>query len=348
MNTTQPIQAKELYIPDSYTGMDDILIPTPPFELNTQWEAYRFEPLVLIDIPNDKLELDVYVYVTPDIKLKGKDLKDIIVQWINNQQSKYGVEFAIIKNKSVKVNNYSGTYLEYTAPGYDDNRSSSKRFIERIYFLQVASQQIASFRLIRHIDDDLKTQLLDQWQAFINSIKFQQPDPHRQNTVPVSSGQKRYFSHNLYFEIPRGLPNGLNKWRNKQNAERLDTWKTPDGDIKVKYKISAGYDFSVESGNSNIKTEKQGMASNATAILKNMNPDYDTEHEYLEAGFAKDRKIFGYIEKNATHTGLVMEVAYKHGRTISIKVDGQTTAMEKNHDLILKWLPQFVILPDNK
>jgi len=342
-------QSEPLKFPDSYTGMDDILIPDPPFKYVVQWQEYIFRPVLFLDQETEELEYKNYIIVRPFLPIRLDKTEALANTWLDYIKTQKGAKIEYVKVSKVELADKPAYCLEMKTNDYL-KKGTKKSFYEITYLVELSQHQIASFTSTRLFKNKNNNRSFGpQWTQFLKSIRIiDEPQPYNVSTQLITPLEKNYLFHNFLASIPTGTDRGLHKWVNKQNAERLDTWKTPDGAIKVKYKISAGYDFSVESGNSNIKTEKQGMASNATAFLKEMNPDYDTEHEYLEAGFAKDRKIFGYIEKTATHTGIVMEVAYKHGRTISIKVDGQTTAMEKNHDLILKWLPQFVILPDNK
>lgn len=139
------------------------LIPNPPFTYTTSYEAYRFQPISLIDIPKDILESSTYVYVTPYIQLRGNKLEEVVATWVTQQRTKPHAKFTIIKKQELTIKHYPAYYLEDTSPGYDDNRFANKTYIEQDYFLQSPTGQVACFRLVRLDKEDKKTYLLEQW-----------------------------------------------------------------------------------------------------------------------------------------------------------------------------------------
>lgn len=346
MSTVNPVFSDKINISDSYNGMDDILIPDSPFKNKISYEKYRFEPIVLIDIPNDLLELDVFVYVNLSIGVYGETLKEVVNKWVSKEQNKYNVKFKIIKHGYTKINNRKTYYLEYSVPGYDDKRTTLHKFICRNYFFPINKTKTVMVYLIRREKNNKPTNLLKQWQEFISSIKYEEPNQYSSSVKGIEIGTRRYYTSDISFDLPVGLYSGLNKWRNKRRAVRGDDWQTPEGEISFRFQITSGYDFKPEKENENIKMKADALATGGSDFFELLDSNFSREYESIEHPFGKDHKIYGYKETGRVLTEVKLETAYKTGKTIQILIKTRNEIFEKYEKTIIEWLKHFVVLQE--
>lgn len=344
MNATQLVLAEKLNIPDSYKGMDDILIPDAPFKNITSFEKYRFEPIVLINIPEDKLEYDVFVYMNPNIHIEGDSLKNIARKWMVREQKKHHVKLPIKKEGYGKINKNSVYFISYGAFGYDDNRSKLNNFITRIYFFSINEKKTAMVSLVRLDENDKHTELISQWHAFVKSILKINLNAYSLTTKGKEVGTRRYITSDLSFDLPMGIDNGLNQWRNERRAVRGDDWQTPEGEISFRFQITSGYDFKPENENENIKMKADALATGGSDFFESLDSNFSREYESIEHPFGKDHKIYGYKETGRVLTEVKLETAYKTGKTIQILIKTRNEIFDKHEKTIIEWLKHFVIL----
>ena len=347
MNATQPVLSEKLNIPDSYKGMDDILIPNSPFKNIISFEKYRFRPIVFLIPEKRKYEYKNHIYVVPAIKISLDNFTKVKDYWRSYISNKYDETIKIKTEKSGVINGMPTKYLEYTAPGYDDDRYYRSTYIERIYFVKQDNNTIGMIRSVRLLEDDSSNNIfLKQWGAFVKTIRFTEPNPYSSSVKGKEQSTRRYFANNLSVDIPTGLVKGLNKWRNKRRAVRGDDWQTPEGEISFRFQITSGYDFKPENENENIKMKADALATGGSDFFESLDSNFSREYESIEHPFGKDHKIYGYKETGRVLTEVKLETAYKTGKTIQILIKTRNEIFDKYEKTIIEWLKYFVVLQE--
>jgi len=347
----QTLYAQEPYYPQGYTTMDDLFIPEAPFSHTIAYENYRFEPIVLND--KGELEYGIYVYVEPAYHIGLFTPKQQAEDWLQQVRQKAKGEVTVREQGPVKLAGVEAYKLVYEAQGFEptfdgDNRKPSDRFIERVFFIPVAPKQMAFIRLVRKVENDKDVQntvFWKDWQVFLNSLRIAQGAPHLDTSKGRAPNTRRYHVRNLRFEIPLGLPNELNKWIVENHAARIDTWKTPQGEIKFNIAIFDGYDFTVKEKNKKIIDEAKAWGKGGSFFLKKLIPEDDNVFEYIETPFGKHDLIYGYSDDDSHEKNFTLEIAYKDGKTFDLEISGNSKAMEAQQKLIFEWLGHFIIMP---
>lgn len=347
MNATQPVLSEKLNVPDSYKGMDDVLIPDAPLKNITSFEKYRFRPIIFLFPENNKFEFHNHIYVVPNIDMSINDFDKIREYWISHTLKKHDRKIEIKKATTGKINGLSSKYLEYICFGYDDRRYYDEKYIERIYFIKQENNKIGMIRSVRLLEDDSSNNIfLKQWGAFVKTIRFTEPNPYSSSVKGKEQSTRRYFANNLSVDIPTGLVKGLNKWRNKRRAVRGDDWQTPEGEISFRFQITSGYDFKPEKENENIKMKADALATGGSDFFESLDSNFSREYESIEHPFGKDHKIYGYKETGRVLTEVKLETAYKTGKTIQILIKTRNEIFEKYEKTIIEWLKHFVVLQE--
>lgn len=260
-------------------------------------------------------------------------------------------EVTVREQGSVKLARVEAYKLVYEAQGFEstfdgDNRRPSDRFIERVFFIPVATKQMAFIRLVRKVENDSqKTTFWQDWQIFLDSLSLGPGAPHLDTTQGRAPNTRRYHVRNLRFEIPIGLPNELNKWMIENNTKRTDTWKTPQGEIRFQIAINDGYEFTAKDKNKKIKDEATAWGKGGASFLKKLIPDEDNVFAYIETSFGKEQLIYGYSDDDSYVKNFTFKTAYKDGKTFNLEISGDTRAIEAHQKVIMAWLAHFIIMP---
>ncbi len=338
------------FIPTSYTTMDDLFIPEPPFSYQVPFEDYKFRPIIfkLNNTEDDKYELDTFIYTKPNVSSKSKHLDDVATMWQTRVNQESNSLIQVKKKGPVKIAGTNAYELIYIAVGYDDRRDKKSSYIERVYFIPVADKQVAAIRLVRDVkDDNQTTDFWGDWTRFLKSIHIGTPSIQSTSSIGKTPNTRHYFVRNMNFDIPLGDERTLNKWSIKLNAERTDTWNTKTGKIRVIYKIADGYDDTQKSQNEAFKERAEGWGSAGATILAALasgSSDSDTEFEYHEVPFGLDDTIYGYSAIQDETTNMTFNVSYKHGKSIEIGLYGDNKTIEENKEFIFEWLSQFHVI----
>ena len=328
-----------------YSGMNDLLFPAAPVEMTPYFESYRFEPIVYTDEKTKTFELFSSVFVDPNLPTKHADLSKAVKDWYVHQQEFYNVKFKLIKQSDVKVANAPAKYLLIESKGYGQDLEKTDTYRHHVYLFLTDTNSIAEVRLSRFKEND-KTDsgLWRQWPDFINSIKNAEPDSAGLTTTGQDDNTRRYYAHNLSFDIPIGEPGGLYKWIIKNSAARKDIWVTKNGDITLNISLIDDYDFPVEKENADYIQEADAMESGGADYFKKLS-DLDLNYEKIEITFAKNKTFYGYIQKSETHSELTLKAAYKTGRAIEMEFEAENEVFDEYKDEIIEWVKNIIVLP---
>jgi len=341
------LKKEPAFEPTSYTTMDDLFIPDPPFSYQVPFEEYRFRPVIFRHhyTKENEFELNTYVYIKPYISSKIKQLDEVASFWQARVNRESNSLIQIKQKRPIRIAGVNAFELIYNSIGYDDGRDKDSSYIERVYFIPVDDNQVATIRLIRDIKDDNETtDFWSDWLRFLKSIKIGTPSIQSSTVVGKTSNTRHYFVRNLNFDIPLGDQSTLNKWLIKQNAERTDSWNTKSGKIRVTYHITDGYDYTQESKNNHYKERSENWGSQGGEILAALLTDIKADFEYHEVPFGLDDTIYGHSTIKKMQTEMSFNVSYKHGKSISIDFHGDSKTLADNKDFILEWLSQFHVI----
>jgi len=335
------------FVPTSFTTMDDLFIPDPPFPFQVPFEDYKFRPVVHRQnyTKDNKYEKNTYLYIKPYISSKIKQLDDVATFWQTRVNRESNSLIKIQKKGPVRIAGTNAYELIYIVIGYDDDREKGSLFIERVYFIPVDDNQVAAIRLVRDIKDDNQiTEFWGDWTRFLNSIKIGTPSTQSSTATGKTPNTRHYFVRNMNFDIPLGDENTLNLWYNDQNANRTDSWNTKTGKIRVTYHIADGYDDTQKSQNDLFKERAEGWGSQGAEILAAMFSKTSVDFEYHEVPFGLDDTIYGHSAIEKITTNMSFNVSYKHGKSISIDFHGDSKTIADNKEFILEWLGQFRVI----
>jgi len=150
---------KVTFVPSSYTAMDDIFIPDPPFPYKVTAEDYKFTPIIfkLNYSEKDKFENDTYIYLQPSYSTNVNQLEDIASTWQLQVNRESNALLSVQRKGTVNLAGTEAYELIYITVGYDDDRDRKNRYIERVYFIPVDDKQVAAVRLVRDVEDDNQT-----------------------------------------------------------------------------------------------------------------------------------------------------------------------------------------------
>jgi len=328
-----------------YTGMNDLLFPAAPVKSTPYYEGYRFEPIVLIDINNKTLEYEVYIFVEPNISTKHLKFSDTVKTWYSQVQKSHDINFKIVKQSSVKIADVNGFYLIIESNGHGEKLGKNHVYLHHIYLLPTKANYFAVIRLSRLKKNDRKnSELWHQWEDYIKSIKISEPDSVTLTTTGQADNSRRYYAHNLSFDLPLGDSRELNVWIIQNAADRKDTWITQNGNITLNISLIDDYDFSVENENADYKQEADAMDSGGGAYFKKL-ADLDLDYEKIDIPFGNKNTFYGYIQKSETHSELTLNAAYKKGRAIEMVFEAKNEVFDEYKDEIVEWVKNIIVLP---
>ena len=339
---SEPTQTKRT----PYTGMNDLLFPAAPVKANPYFEQYRFEPIVYIDEKKNEFELFSSIFINPYFPTKHSDFSKTIKYWYTQQQESHNVKFKLIKQSDVEVADLPAKYLLIESKGYSSELEKSDSYRHHVYLLQTDANSLAEIRLSRLKENDkTNSDLWRQWPDFINSIRNIEPYSAGLNTTGRADNTRRYYAHNLSFDVPIGEPGGLFKWKIKQAADRKDTWKTKNGDITLNISLIDDYNFSVKKESADYKQEAEAMEAGGAAYISEITGKDDLEYKMIEIPFGKKNIFYGYIEKTESYSELTLKAAYKTGRAVELKFEAKNEVFEEHKDEIVDWVKNIIILP---
>lgn len=349
----------------SYTGMDDVLIPTPSMPVTVQSETYPFSVISSGGVDNE-VETTTMVYVTSESFEAPTSTPDLADRWIARHSGPKS-KFQLLSRTSVESQSVPAVLDEkgklfsppYTlvlerqaekdpdgsvyAPDYDT------RYRLMFYFLPVSIKQIFTVRVVREVQYfEGYPQFEPQYEHFLATLKRDTATP--QSTLQGGKPHtRRFYTANFSFEIFLREKDGGNQWLiNKSSSKRTDLWHTPEGDITVGMGVISGYDFEVARKNQRLMEDAKGLVKNLPGVVKEMDPKaYVSKLKYLELPFAGG-VIYGHAEEDAADRGgkiaWKLHVAYKTGKQLSLLISGPAAAMHAHEKDLLAWLSQFKIL----
>ncbi len=351
--------------PAGYTGMDDVLIPTPAVPVTVQSETYPFNVISSGGVDN-RPEITTMVYVTSEFFKTPTSTLAWADQWITRHSdpkskfkllSRTAVESAAVPavlDEQGKV--FSLPYmLTFETQGAEDypgtmgDHSYRDRYRQMFYFLPVSAQHIVTARVVREVTYfEGYPQFEPQYDHFLSTLKRDTTTP--QSTLKGSKPlTRRFYTAYLSFEIylPK-KPKGSNQWPINHASKRSDLWHTKEGDIAVSYGIISGYDFEVARENKTLMQDAKSLVKNLASVVKDSNPDaYVSKLKYLELPFP-DGVIYGHAEEDVADRGgqiqWKLDVAYKTGKQLSLLINGPAAAINAHEKDLLAWLAQFKIL----
>ena len=345
--------------PAGYTGMDDVLIPTPAVPVTIKSETFPFD--ALSRNPSAR-ESSTMVYITSKSFDAPTSTLSLADQWITGHSGPK-TKFQLLSRTAVdsptvppvldeKGNMFSPPYmLTFESMGAEDYPGTQRplddnQFRQMFYFLPVSAQHIVTARVLREVKYfEGFPQFEAQYEHFHDTLKRDTATP--QSTLKGSKPLTRRF-YTAYFSFEIFLPEkpgGGNQWlMNKSSSNRSDLWHTPEGDIAVSYEIISGFDFDVARENQKLKMDAKGLVKNLKGVVKGMNPDaYVPELRYIETKFA-GQEIYGHREDRESRVVIKLDTAYKTGKQITIGIGGSPAAINAHEKDILAWLAQFKIL----
>lgn len=330
----------------SYTGMNDIMLPSPPFENIYNYEQYRFEPIVLIDTKSQTLEYEAYIIVEPNIITKSNILEEAVKHWYTNEQKFNDIEFNLIEQSKSTIAGAQASYLIIESKGYGEKLVKDHLYRHHIYLFLTENNALAVIRLSRLKENDKpKSELWLQWKEFIASIKYFEPDSVGLSTAGHSENTRRYYSHTLNYDIILGDSRELNKWIIEDSADRSDTWKTKSGDISIEVSLTDDYDFYAAKKNEKFKQEAEAIEKGGAAFFEEQ-AGVELEYEKAEIAYSNKNVFYGYIEKSSSHSTLTLKSAYKKGRAIQIEFKASNEVFNNHKQDMFSWVRNIVILPD--
>jgi len=331
---------------EPYTGMNDLLFPAIPIKSTHYFESYRFQPLVYIDEKSEKPETFTYIFVTPNLPTKYKDFSKTVKHWYTQQQELHDVKFKLIKKSDAKVAGSPAKYLLIESNGYGEKLRKKRTYHHHVYLFPVGTSSITEIRLSRLKENDkTDSKLWQQWPVFIKSIKNAEPDSVGLTTIGQNDNTRRYYAHDLSFDLPLGDSREVGKWIIQNAADRKDTWITQKGNITLNISLIDDYDFTVAKKSERYKQESEAFETGGAAYFEKLAGEKNLEYEQIEIPFGKNNMFYGYIEKTETHSEVTLKSAYKVGRAIKIKFEAKNEVFDEYKDEIIAWVKNIIILP---
>ena len=363
---------------EPYTGFDDVLIPDPPLTYDAgkgqslPWEIYReafhFDVIAAKANNKDKDELDTNVYLTHTPEDRHTTPQGRAEAWLKKIASIPKANYKLIEQGAVKlpgvptiatdtkiepyrlvVETDGAGVIDY---GGIEKHFSKDRYVQYFYFLPISRDEVVTARAVRNKKNDFpNTQFTTQWEHFLKTLKREVANT-RSTTVGSTDRTRRFYTHAFSFEIFLPDENTGNQWYNDHGAERLLTWKTPQGEIGISISIQSGDSF--RDVNKRNKRFKEEIKDNVDRM-----PGFAAEHKleapkmtYLEKPLGT-ATVYGHREDeedidrgvDKSDTQINFETVYKPGKKIEINLSGRKAAIDANEKLIYKWLADFKFLP---
>ena len=351
--------------PAGYTGMDDVLIPTPSLPMTIQSETF---PLSVISSGgvDDDVETTTMVYVTSESFKNPMSTPDLAERWITRHADPKS-KFKLLSRAAVESSSAIPTVLDdkgkVFSPPYmltfesqaaqgeagnplADHGNYNDRYRQMLYLLPVSANHIVTARVVREVQYfDGFPQFEPQYEHFLATLKRDTATP--QSTLKGSKPRtRRFYTAHFSFEIFLREADGGNQWLiNKTSAKRSDLWHTPQGDIAVGYQLISGWDFEVGSKNQRLLGDAKGLVKNLRSVVKDINPEATVaDLKYLQPKWGA-LELFGHREEDEFTISIQLAGAYKTGKQFNIGFEGPPAAMQAHEQAIYAWLAQFKVLP---
>jgi len=352
--------------PEHYTGMDDLLIPTPthPISIKSEWFPFA----VVGTDANDEIELATNVYVMGNYFEQPTSTTVLTDQWLqthsNNEarmelltRGELTAQNAIVKPIRNDKENFNSTAYTFTLESqgvqyltgqtiqyhdYDD------RYRQIFTLLPVTENQIVTIRAVRRIPY-FKTHpaFTGQYEHFLASLRPEKAT-HQSTLAGSKPLTRRFYTAHFSFEIP--IPadaDGNNQWLIDHASKRSDRWRLPEGDIVVTYELISGYDFLPKHENAKLKSDIKGLVDNLPGYLKSTSPEKSVpEMRYIEVPFG-DYAMYGRYQQasaESSHASIELSTAYKTGKQLVVRFSGTPALIKKYEDTLLAWVTHIKIM----
>ena len=343
----QPISHSEpLALPGTYSGIDDMLIPDPPFKYTSHWQEYIFKPLIFLNTETEELELNHRIIITPYIPIHVSDTNSLPNVWVDYVKNNKEATIQDLQIQKAKIAGKPAYQLTMRTNDYR-KKGDKKQYFETTYLVKLSEKQIAGFTSSRLYENKNNNKAFGPyWKQFLESIQVVEPNPYSASILTDVPMSRKYYFDNIVAIIPTGTKRGLYKWKNKQNAERIDHWHTPEGKLTIKYSIISGYDFDAKSKNEKYALEVEALVKGGADFFKQQGDTSELSYEDITTLFSKNSTIYGYREKSESYSEIGYKIAYKTGKALHIEINTSNQIAEKYQSLLDDWFKHFVILPD--
>lgn len=347
--------------PSGYTGMDDVLIPTPSVPSIIQSESF---PLSVISSSggDDDIETATRVYITSESFEAPTSTLNLAERWIT-RHSEPKSKFQLLSRMAVESQAVPAVLDEkgkvfsppYTLvfesngaenyPGSMGDHSYTKRNRQMFYLLPVSNQHIFTARVVRRVQYlEGYPQFEVQYEHFLATLKRDTATP--QSTLKGSKPRtRRFYTAHFSFEIFTRDEHGGNQWLiNKTSSQRSDVWHTPNGDITINMGIVSGYDFDPVRENHKLKEDAKALVKKLPGLVKSMGEEeFKSKLTYIEKPFGP-QLIYGHADDGGLETEVILESAYKTGKKFRLYIRAKSTAVSALLPQLYTWLAQFKIL----
>ena len=346
--------------PAGYTGMDDVLIPTPTVPFTIKTETYPFSVLSVGGVPKD-VETTTTVYVTSEAFETPTSTPELAERWItrhSDPKSKFqllsrmavasSVPAVLDEKGKVFSSPYSLVFESQTAQGssgkpmkhhdYDDH------YRQMFYFLPVSANHIFTARVVREVQYfEGFPQFEPQYEHFLATLRRDTATP--QSTLKGSKQlTRRFYTAYFSFEIYLPEPDTGNQWKIDHSSQRSDIWHTQNGDITVNMGVVSGYDFAPVSENHKLKEDAKALVKKLPGLVKSMGEkEFKSKLTYIEVPFGS-QFIYGHADDGGLETEVILESAYKTGKKFCLYLRDKSTVVTALLPQLYAWLAQFKIL----
>ena len=343
-----------------YTGMDDVLIPTPPRASTMLSETYPFKVLSAGGV-NNRPETGTRVYVTSTFFKAPTSTLAWADQWVtrhSNPKSKFqlltrtAVEAKAtpaVLNEKGKV--FSPPYtLTFETQGAKDHSGTAgdddydDHYRQMFYFLPVSENNIVTVRAVRRVQYfEGYPQFESQYEHFLATLK--RDTATQQSTLKGSKPlTRRFYTGYFSFEIYLPEPDTGNQWYINHSSQRSDVWHTNDGDITINMGVVSGYDFDPVQENHKLKEDAKALVKKLPALVKSMGEtEFKSKLTYIEVPFGS-QFIYGHADDGGLETEVILESAYKTGKKFRLYLRDKSTVVSALLPQLYTWLSRFKIL----
>ncbi len=354
-----PTQSQSpLQSPAGYTGMDDVLIPTPRVASTIKSETYPFRALgtgtnnategsdvyitsAFFDAPTSTVELaDRWIARHFDPKSKFQLLSRTAVE-------SHAVSAVLDEKGKIFSSPYTLAFESQGAedyPGTMGDHSYTKRNRQMFYFLPVSARHIFTARVVRRVQYfEGFPQFESQYNHFLDTLKRVTATPQSilHGSKPLT---RRFYTAYFSFEIYLPEPDTGNQWYINHSSQRTDVWHTQDGDITINMGVVSGYDFDPVSENHKLKEDAKALVKKLPALVKSMGEkEFNSKLTYIETPFGA-QSIYGHADDGGSVTEVVLESAYKTGKKFRLYIRDKSTVVSALLPQLYAWLSQFKIL----
>lgn len=343
----------------TFTGMDDILVPTPiaPSKIKSETHPFR----VLSNNANDVLESATRVYVTSENFDTPTSTISLAESWIA-RHSGLKSRFKLLslnatastlaktvtddsgKDFSPPYNLTFETQGAENFPGTTGDHSYSKRNRQTFFLLPVTSAQIFTTRVVRNVQYlDGFPQFDEQYKHFINTLK-REVATQESKLSGNSAHTRRYYTAYFSFEIFLPAADEGNHWYINQSSQRTDVWHTKTGDVDVNMGVVSGYNFDPAQENKRIKENAKGLVSHLPGLVASMvGGNSKSKLTYIEVPFGS-QLIYGHTDDDGYDTEVDLTSAYKKGKKFHLYIRAPSATVAPMLPDLYKWLAQFRVM----